>query len=180
MTDNIRFINILFPNENLKRHNEKDIPAQQKEEKKDPWFSRSDEDQGWTAHHQKPQTETKKKTLPFMTETFSPQERIRKKKDFLHLYKKGSRYRGKYFNLIYLNNNLDFSRMATVVSRKVGNSVERNKIKRHMREIFRRNKEQIKDPVDMVIIPKKDILELDWTSLQKEYLAAVDSINQKH
>lgn len=115
-----------------------------------------------------------------MTETFSPQERIRKKKDFLLIYKKGSRYRAKYFNLIYLSNNLEFSRMATVVSRKVGNSVERNKIKRHMREIFRRNKEWLKNPVDMVIIPKKDILELDWTSLQKEYLAAIDSINQKH
>lgn len=115
-----------------------------------------------------------------MTETFSPEERIRKKKDFLLLYKKGRRYRGKYFNLIYLSSDRGLSRMATVVSRKVGNSVDRNKIKRHMRELFRRNKDLFKDPVDMVIIPKKDILDLSWTSLQKEYLSAIASINQKH
>lgn len=115
-----------------------------------------------------------------MAETFTPQERIRKKKDFLLLYKKGRRYRGKYFNLIYFSNNLSFSRMATVVSRKVGNSVKRNKIKRQMRELFRRNKELIKNPVDMVIIPKKDIPELPKASLQEEYLSALETINQKH
>ena len=115
-----------------------------------------------------------------MTETFTPQERIRKKKDFLLLYKKGRRYRGKYFNLIYFSNSLSFSRMATVVSRKVGNSVKRNKIKRQMRELFRRNKELIKDPVDMVIIPKKDILELPMASLHEEYISALETINQKH
>jgi ribonuclease P protein component len=35
-----------------------------------------------------------------MGETFSPQERIRKKNEFLILYKKGRRYKGKYFSLI--------------------------------------------------------------------------------
>jgi len=69
--------------------------------------------------------------------------------------------------------------MATVVSRKVGNSVERNKIKRQMRELFRRNKELIKNPVDMVIIPKKDILEPPKASLKEEYLSALETINQK-
>jgi len=46
-----------------------------------------------------------------MNETLSPQERIRNKKEFLHLYKKGSRYRAKYFNLIYISSDLSFSRM---------------------------------------------------------------------
>jgi ribonuclease P protein component len=70
--------------------------------------------------------------------------------------------------------------MTTVVSRKVGNSVKRNKIKRQMRELFRKNKELLKDTMDMVIIPKKDILKLPKTSLLEEYLSAVETINQKH
>lgn len=114
-----------------------------------------------------------------MDETFSPKERIRKKKDFLLLYKKGRRYRGKYFNLIYLSNNLSFSRIAIVVSRKIGNAVKRNKIKRWMRDLFRRNKELLKSSVDIVIIPKKDISELSWSSLQQEYLAAIEFVSQK-
>lgn len=114
-----------------------------------------------------------------MEERFRSQERIRKRKDFLLIYKKGRRYRGKYFNLIYLSNNLNFSRVAIVASRKIGNAVTRNKIKRWMRDLFRRNKDLLKSSVDIVIISKKEILELSWASLQQEYLAAIEFISQK-
>jgi len=114
-----------------------------------------------------------------MDETLSPRERIRKKKDFLLVYRDGKRHRGKVFNLIYLSNNLGFSRLAVVVSRKVGSAVERNKIKRNMRDLFRKNKELFTVYADMIIIPKKGILDISHSDLQKEYFAAVASINQR-
>ncbi|MFP4081964.1 MAG: ribonuclease P protein component [Candidatus Aminicenantes bacterium] len=115
-----------------------------------------------------------------MDEKFSPQQRIRKKKDFLFLYRKGKRYRGKYFSLIYLANNLSSSRIAIVASKKVGNAVKRNKIKRWMRELFRRNKNLLNKPMDIVIIPKKDIADLSWSALQKEYLEAIAHISSQN
>ncbi len=114
-----------------------------------------------------------------MDETLSPQERIRKKKDFLSLYKKGNRYRGKYFNLIYLSNDLNFSRMAVIASKKIGNAVRRNRIKRLMRALFRRNKKLLKDPLDIIFIAKKEIHESSWPMLQRDYFAAIESIYQK-
>lgn len=114
-----------------------------------------------------------------MDETFRPQERIKKRKDFLLIYKKGRRYKGKYFNLIYISNSLEFSRVGLVVSRKIGNAVQRNKVKRWMRDLFRKNKNLIKNSVDMIIIPKKEILEQAWPSLRQEYLAAIAYIRQK-
>ena len=113
-----------------------------------------------------------------MDETLSPRERIKKRKDFLLIYKDGKRHRGKAFNLIHLANNLGFSRIAIVVSRKIGNSVERNKIKRNMRDLFRKNKDLLKVHADMIVIPNKGILDISRSDLQKEYLAAVASINQ--
>ncbi len=115
-----------------------------------------------------------------MNETLGPQERIRKRKDFLSLYKKGKRYRGKYFNLIYLSNDFSFSRMAVVVSKKVGNAVKRNKIKRQMRTLFRRNKSLLKAPLDIIIIAKKEILESSWFTLQGDYFSALESIIQNN
>ena len=112
-----------------------------------------------------------------MDETLSPRERIRKKKDFLLVYKDGKRHRGKVFNCIHLPNNLGFSRIAIVVSRKVGNSVERNKIKRNMRALFRKNKDLLKVHADILVIPNKGILDISRSDLQKEYLAAVASVN---
>jgi ribonuclease P protein component len=114
-----------------------------------------------------------------MNESFGPQQRIRKKKDFLFLYKKGSRYRGKYFNLIYLSNDLSFSRMAVIASKKVGDAVRRNKIKRRMRFLFRKNKGLLKSPLDIIITTKKETLEASWAILQEEYSAAIESIFPK-
>ena len=113
-----------------------------------------------------------------MGETFGLPERIRKNKDFLHLYKKGERYRGKYFNLIYLSSASSFSRMAVVVSKKVGNAIKRNKIKRWIRTLFRRNKNLLKIPFDIIIIAKKEILEASWLNLQEDYFTAIKSISK--
>ena len=113
-----------------------------------------------------------------MDETFGLPERIRKKKEFNHLYKKGKRYRGKYFNLIYLSSALSISRMAVVVSKKVGSAVKRNKIKRWIRTLFRRNKHLFKNPFDIIIIAKKEILDASWLKLQDEYFTALESISQ--
>ncbi len=112
-----------------------------------------------------------------MDEAFRPQERIRKKKDFLHLYKKGKRFRGKVFILIYLSNELGFSRVAIVASKKLGNAVQRNKIKRQFRTLYRRNKELLTRPIDLIIIPHREIREAQQQILEKDFTAALQSIN---
>ncbi len=114
-----------------------------------------------------------------MKEAYSPQERIRNKRDFLFLFKEGKRYKGKYFNLIYFPNKLSFSRMAVIVSKEVGNAVFRNKMKRWMRDLFRKHKEYLKHNLDILIIIKKDIQETAWTNLRENYLRAVKSISEE-
>jgi ribonuclease P protein component len=115
-----------------------------------------------------------------MDETFGPSERITKKKDFLYIYKEGKRYRGKYFNLVYLSSASSFSRMAVVVSKKVGNAVNRNKIKRWIRTLFRRNKHLLKNSFDLIFIAKKEILEVSWVNLREDYLSALESISKNN
>jgi len=115
-----------------------------------------------------------------MSETLGPHERIRKRNDFLSLYKKGKRYRGKYFNLIYFSNSLNFSRMAVVVSKKIGNSVKRNKIKRWMRSLFRMNKNLLKNSFDIIFVVKKEIQDATWKKLEEEYFSAVESVCNKN
>lgn len=114
-----------------------------------------------------------------MKETYGPQERIKKRQEFLSLYKKGNRYKGKYFNLVYFPNDLDYSRMAVIVSKKIGNAVSRNKIKRWMRDLFRRNKDLLKDHLDILIVVKREIQEASWSSLRESYISAIDSIGKR-
>lgn len=108
-----------------------------------------------------------------MKETLRPHERFRKRKDFLHIYRKGFRYRGKGFVLIYLSNNLPFSRMAVVASKKIGNAVVRNRIKRRFRALYRTNKSLLQGSFDLVIITKKSIGNISWSEVQKEFIKAI-------
>ena len=114
-----------------------------------------------------------------MAESLAPRERIRKKKDFLVLYKKGYRYKSKYFNLIGLSNALTYSRVGVVASRKVGNAVARNRAKRWMRELFRRNKGLLEHPIDLLIVASAAIREATWTELVEHYLQAVGKVVEK-
>src|SRR4030065_473130 len=111
-----------------------------------------------------------------MGERLTPGERIRTKKDFETFDRIGRRYRGRHFHLVYHANAFGFPRMAVVVSRKVGNAVQRNRIKRRVRAPFRRNKALFMKPMDVILIAKKEILDLSWPELAVRYAAAVDGI----
>jgi ribonuclease P protein component len=114
-----------------------------------------------------------------MNESISSKERIKKKREFSSLYRKGNRYRGKYFKFIYLTNELKHSRMAAVAGRKVGKAVTRNKAKRWIRDLFRRNKSLLKSPTDLIIMAKEGMLSAPWKQLEKDYIKAIKHINQK-
>ena len=113
-----------------------------------------------------------------MSETLASQERIRKKKEFILLYKKGNRYRGRYFTLIYLTNDLSYSRMAVVASKKVGRAVVRNKVKRRLRTLYRRNKQMLQKNLDLVIIAKKEAHAVPWQTLKNDYITALQYLSQ--
>lgn len=46
-------------------------------------------------------------------------------------------------------------RLGVTVSRRVGNAVVRNRIKRGVREWFRQNREKLPDPADLIVIARK-------------------------
>lgn len=114
-----------------------------------------------------------------MNERLTPLERIRKKSDFANLYREGSRLRGRYFTLVFLRNGLDHSRLAVVASRKVGPSTVRNRVKRRFRELFRRNKALLKEPLDLVVITRPESGSTPWPELRDAYFSSLTTILRK-
>ncbi|MBS3818251.1 ribonuclease P protein component [bacterium] len=114
-----------------------------------------------------------------MSESLNDHERIRKRKDFLEIFRRGRRYKGKYFNIVFLPNRLDHSRVAVVAGKKIGNAVTRNRIKRRMRALFRRCKPDKDNSLDLILFPKKNAVRVPWNQLQQDYKLALKSISQK-
>ncbi len=65
-----------------------------------------------------------------------------------------------HFILLVSKNNLAVSRLGLTVSRKVGNAVQRNRLKRLVREYFRSSYQQYKQPVELSVVAKKGAAEL--------------------
>ena len=60
--------------------------------------------------------------------------RLRKNEDFKTAYKKGKNYWNKNLILYKKKNGLDYSRIGFSITKKFGNSVERNRAKRRSEE----------------------------------------------
>jgi ribonuclease P protein component len=79
--------------------------------------------------------------------------RIKKKRDFENIFKKGKTFKNNFLILRVLNNGLDYSRFAFVVSLKVSKkAVVRNKIRRRLRQAVRLNFKNIKNGFDAVFM----------------------------
>ncbi|MDR1571646.1 MAG: ribonuclease P protein component [Clostridiales Family XIII bacterium] len=82
---------------------------------------------------------------------------LRNKKDFSALYSKGRSSGGKYVVLFYRKNSLPYNRKAFLASKKIGNSVKRNRARRLMRESYRAFGESLPGGYDILFIARGPI-----------------------
>lgn len=76
--------------------------------------------------------------------------------DIDNLFKAGKRYSLSCFKLFVTENHLDFSRLIVIPVKHYGNSVQRNLIRRQVKEIWRTNQDKIKNGIDCAIIVYPD------------------------
>lgn len=94
-------------------------------------------------------------------------EKLKSNSDFGKVYKKG-RYTADALVVVhYLPNDLQYSRIGFSVSKKVGNSVTRNLVKRRLREILRQLYPRIYSGYDIVISARMGAEKASYASLTK-------------
>ncbi len=100
------------------------------------------------------------------------EERLLTKADFDRVFEQGTSAGNKRLIIHWRANDLGHPRLGLVVSKRFGNAVARNKWKRRIRDIFRRNKAAA-GARDVVVLPgKRDEAKLaDHNELQEAVLA---------
>jgi ribonuclease P protein component len=99
---------------------------------------------------------------------FPKQARLRKRPEFLNLSRWGKKIHVPHFVIITRPNDRGEARLGITVSAKVGNAVGRNRVKRLLRECFRRHRHQIVPSHDVLIIARKGAVNLSWRDVERE------------
>jgi len=104
--------------------------------------------------------------------------RIRRRAEFQHVYKNGTRVSGRFYTLFIQPNSLAVGRLGVAATRKLGGAVVRNRAKRLVREVFRRS--GITPGFDVIVVPRRELLGISFAVLEAEYRATLERYLRRH
>ena len=97
---------------------------------------------------------------------------LRKKSDFTSIYNRGKSVGDRYIVLFYRENNLPYNRTGFLASKKVGNSVKRNRARRLMRESYRHIEDKLPSGYDFIIIARNTINDKKCSEVERSLVSA--------
>lgn len=92
---------------------------------------------------------------------------IKKSREFSKVYKKGKSRANPLLVLYVLRNGRDFNRIGISVNKKVGKSVVRNRVKRLVKEAYRKYSEEVYDGYDLVFLARPQAAESGYYDIEK-------------
>ena len=112
-------------------------------------------------------------------------EIIRKKQEIDRIFKQGKKYSSSEMRLIAINNNLGFDRIIVIPVKHFGRAVDRNRVRRRAKEIFRcygnRHTSEnllISESKDYVLVVYPGKVS-DFSLLESHFIELLDRANQK-
>ena len=104
---------------------------------------------------------------------------LKNNRDFQKTYRKGKFKAGRFLVVYAKNNGLEINRIGISVGKRFGNSVQRNRIKRLIRESFRKYDEKVLKGYDFVVSVKaaKKVSPGPNQKLKAEYVPTLEEVS---
>lgn len=96
------------------------------------------------------------------------ENRLRKRKQFAYIYKHGTVVFSNTVNLVFIKSKYTPLKVGFSVSKKIGKSVVRSRVKRLMSESFRALMPNVNQHYNYIFIAKEGISQLDYFQVQKQ------------
>ncbi|MEJ6951942.1 ribonuclease P protein component [Natronospora cellulosivora (SeqCode)] len=92
---------------------------------------------------------------------------LKKNSEFRRVYTRGKSIATRNLVLYFFPNKTNSSKLGLSISKKIGNAVTRNKLRRRIKEIVRLKK-NIKNGYDFIFIARKPIVRLEYSDIEKD------------
>jgi len=99
--------------------------------------------------------------------SFTKADRLRRRRDYLRVQAQGKRLHSRHFGVTLAPPEGHAPRLGMVVTRRFGKAARRNRMKRLLREFFRRHKALL-PPKDLVIMAKQGAEALNYWRVAEE------------
>jgi len=117
--------------------------------------------------------------MPGGNQGFPKTARLRKRASFIQMNKVAARVATENFVFLWARNGLPMSRLGITVTKKVASAVGRNRVKRRLREAFRRAGGSLPAGVDLVAVAKAGAPLLDSQSVNQQFQQALHTIRAR-
>jgi ribonuclease P protein component len=105
-------------------------------------------------------------------------ERLRQTREYQRVFQHGKKLVSPLFVIYIHPGSTSFSRLGMAVSKRVGKAVVRNRIKRLIREVFRRHKTAFKSPCDVVVVARQQAADASFADVTRQFLILLGRYQQ--
>ncbi len=118
--------------------------------------------------------------MSLVTHAFPKTQRVRRRRDFDRIYKQGRVVQDEFFRLHYcrLERADTPGRLGLTVGKNVGKAVQRNRLKRLLREMFRQHPE-LSLGLELVVQPKRALATLKNKMVGERFLILFGKLRQR-
>jgi len=96
--------------------------------------------------------------------------RLRRRSEFRRVYDEGQRRSASLATVFMRANGLPHARLGITAPTHLGKAVQRNRVKRRVREFFRRHRTALPGGWDIVVNPRRGVAEIPFQALERELL----------
>ena len=96
--------------------------------------------------------------------------------EFSKVYSFGKKYRGETISLFVLKNDLEFNRLGISVGKKRGNSVERHRFSRVVRESFKNTCYPFDFGIDIIVVANVRLYSSSSNKIRNEYFSLIHRV----
>jgi ribonuclease P protein component len=101
---------------------------------------------------------------------FPKSARLTRTSEFLRVKNEGNSCHGRLMVLSFLKTGETQTRIGLITSRRVGNAVTRNRVRRRLREVVRLARSRLKPGHWLVLVARKSAVDASFVEIEREWL----------